>query len=168
LFLFLALPLPESILHRAVVALQKGSADVAHVLFRLAGAPVFKDGFRFSLPGVEVEIAEECSGIRSSISLLICGILASHFLLQSNWRRLFLVLFIVPVVILKNAVRIFTITWLGVYVDRDFLYGNLHRYGGLPFSVLAVAILGCAIYLLQQSQRPSNRESTQLLNGSLR
>jgi exosortase/archaeosortase family protein len=102
----------------------------------------FRDGiYKFSLPGVSIEVAEECSGIRSSLSLIISSLLAGYVLLQSSWCRFALSTMTVPVVILKNAARIVTIWVLGVYVDPGFLNGRLHRYGGLPFSVFALALL---------------------------
>ena len=151
LFLLLMIPIPASTMDRAVVALQKGSAGISYALFKLAGVPVFRDGLRFSLPGVNIEVAEECSGIRSSLSLFVSSILAGYVMLGSRWSRLWLTLLSIPVVIFKNAVRIVTISWLGVYVDRGFLFGNLHRYGGLPFSLLAIAILYLVLRLLQKS-----------------
>jgi exosortase len=152
LFLFLIIPIPTILLEKTVLALQKGSAEMAYVLFKLAGVPVFRQGFVFSLPGVDIEIAEECSGIRSSLALFITGILAGYVFLQSRWRRVCLGLLTVPIVIFKNAVRIVTISWLGTYVDRGFFYGKLHRYGGLPFSLLALAILALVLFVLRRSE----------------
>ena len=150
LLLFLMVPVPPGVLERATVALQKGSAEVSYILFKVTGVPFLRDGFRFALPGVDIEIAEQCSGIRSSIALCIASLLAGHVFLQSSWRKLGLVLVTIPIVIFKNAVRIVTITYLGVYVDRGFLHGTLHRYSGLPFSLLAVALLVCALIILQK------------------
>jgi hypothetical protein len=47
----------------------------------------------------------------------------------------------VPLLIVKNALRIVTISWLSVYVSRDDLYGDLHRRGGPLFAVLGLAVL---------------------------
>jgi exosortase len=149
--LLLMVPIPVSMMDRAVVALQKGSADISYGLFKVVGMPVLRDGFRFSLPGVDIEVAEECSGVRSSLSLLISSILAAHVMLRSRWTQLGFALLTIPVVIFKNAVRIVTIAWLGVYVDRGFFFGNLHRYGGLPFSLLSIAILYAVMRVLQKS-----------------
>jgi exosortase len=133
--------------------LQKGSAEMSYGLFKLAGVPVFRDGFTFSLPGVTIEVAQECSGIRSSVSLLITSILAGYLMLRSGWSKFALGLLTIPIVILKNAVRIVAISWLGVYVDRSFFYGNLHRYGGLPFSILALGAFYLVIHVFQKSER---------------
>jgi exosortase len=152
LFLFLTIPIPTVILDKTVLALQQGSAMMTYALFKLLGVPVFWQRFKFSLPGVEIEIAEECSGIRSSMALFITSILAGHVLLRSNWRRAIFSLLTVPVVIFKNAVRIVTLSCLGVYIDPDFLHGRLHRYGGLPFSLVSLAILVPLLFLLQKGE----------------
>ena len=62
IFLFLVVPPPPVVLEKLVVWLQKGSADVSYVLFKMAGVPVLRQGFTFSLPGLNIEVAEQCSG----------------------------------------------------------------------------------------------------------
>jgi exosortase len=152
LFLFLIVPLPPELMDKAVLGLQKGSADMSYGLFKLIGMPVFRDGFQFSLPGVDIEVAAECSGIRSSLSLFLSSLLVGHLTLRSGWIRVVFSLLTIPVVIFKNAVRIVTISSLGVYVDRGFLHGNLHKYGGLPFSLLAIAILFLVLISLKRAE----------------
>lgn len=153
-FLALMIPVPTAILERGVVALQHGSADLSYRIFKLAGAPVFRESpVRFSLPGVTIEVANECSGIRSSLSLFITSIVAGYLLLRSNWSRTFLVLMTVPVAIIKNALRIVTISYLGVYVDPGFLEGRLHRNSGLPFSLIALALLAPLVLMLMRAER---------------
>ncbi len=149
LFLLFMIPLPDGLMNAAVFGLQKGSAGVTAALFGLIRMPFIQDGFRFALPGVNIEVAEECSGIRSTLSIFLIGLLAAELFLKSNWSRIRFMLLIVPVVIFKNAVRIATIAWLGVYVDRSFFFGNLHHYGGFPFSLIALAILGATLLLLR-------------------
>jgi exosortase/archaeosortase family protein len=73
--------------------------------------------------------------------------------LLSNWRRTLFSVFTIPVVIFKNAVRIVTISCLGVYVDPRFLHGKLHQYGGIPFSFVSLAILVPLLLALQRGER---------------
>lgn len=95
----------------------------------------------FSLPGLNIEVAEQCSGIRSTIALLISVAMASHLFFRSNWSKFCLIALTIPIAIFKNAVRITTLSWLSVYVSHDILNGPLHRMGGLPFTLVAIAIL---------------------------
>jgi exosortase len=156
-FLALVIPLPPSLLEKTVVTLQRGSAEMAYGLFKLTGIPVLRQGFIFSLPGLDIEIAEQCSGIRSSLSLFITSILAGHLVLRSTWKRLWLCLLTVPIVIFKNAVRIVAISWLGVFVNRSLLVGSLHRSSGLVFSPLALIILACLLFALHKSEQKASK-----------
>jgi exosortase len=156
-FFLLMVPIPTVALDNIVLALQKGSAITTYALFKLFRVPVFWQNFRFVLPGVQIEIAKECSGIRSSLSLFITSILVGYLFLQSNWRRVVFGLLTIPVVIFKNAVRIVTLSCLGVYVDPSFLHGKLHHYGGLPFSLVSLAILVPLLLALQKGESPSSR-----------
>ena len=163
-FLLLMIPLPGTLLERAVYVLQKGSADISYALFRVIGMPVFREGFRFSLPGINIVVAEECSGFRSSISLLIFSLLIGHYAIPRTWRKLCFTALTVPIVIFKNALRIVTLSWLAVYVNPEFLYGKLHhQYGGLVFSLVALTIMALLLFLLRKGTDPgvpSNRPST--------
>jgi exosortase len=153
LFLILMVPIPTIVLDNIVLALQNGSAVMTYALFKLFGVPVLWRHFKFLLPGVEIEIAQECSGIRSSLALFIASILTGYLFLQSKRKRAFFSLFTIPVVVFKNAVRIVTISCLGVYLDPAFLHGRLHRYGGLPFSLVSLAILVPLLLALQKSEQ---------------
>jgi exosortase len=153
LLLLLMVPIPGFLLERIVAALQRGSAEVTDVLFRLSGVPVFRQGFNFSLAGVTIEIAQECSGIRSTMALFITSLLAGHVFLRSTWRRVFLSVFAIAMGIVKNGVRIVTLSLLGVYVDSRFLTGRIHhQYGGTLFTPLALAVLVPVLWLLQKSE----------------
>ncbi len=166
LFLILMVPIPTVVLDNIVLALQNGSAVMSYALFKLLGVPVLWRHFKFLLPGVEIEIAEECSGIRSSLALFITSILTGYLFLQSKRKRAFFSLFTIPVVVFKNAVRIVTISCLGVYLDPAFLHGRLHQYGGLPFSLVSLAILVPLLLALQKSEQHRAGRPEELLSHS--
>lgn len=152
-FLAFMIPIPQVVLNSIVGVLQSGSADLTAVLFRTLGIPSFRQGFRFLLPGIEIEIANECSGIRSTLSLCIASVLAGNILLRYNSRRILFILAAIPIAILKNAVRIVTLSYLGIYVDPAFLTGKLHhQYGGLVFSFLSLALFIPLLLLLRRSE----------------
>jgi exosortase len=158
LFLLLMVPLPSFLVNRIVVALQYGSAIATYMIFELARVPVYRNGLVFSLPGFKIEIATQCSGIRSSMALMITSLLASHFFLRAYWKKAFLIAFIVPLVVVKNALRIATLSLLSVYVNPGFLTGNLHHYGGIPFSIVSVGILIPVLWCLQRSENRVRKE----------
>ena len=155
-FLLLMVPLPEQVLARTIYFLQEGSTSLSFFLFKLVGTPAFRQGFLISVPGQTIEVAKECSGIRSSIALFITCLLAAHLFLRTPWKILLFVVLVLPVSIVKNAIRIVTLTLLSIHVDPGFLRGNLHHDGGFFFFLLALAILFPVLLLLQKSeQRPA-------------
>jgi len=152
LFLLFMVPLPGFLLDRFIAWLQVGSADVAEWIFHLSGTPVLRQGLIFALPQVTIEVAKECSGIRSTQALLITCLLAGHLFLRTNWRRAALLVAAVPVLIFKNGVRIATLTLLAVHVDPSFLTGHLHRDGGFVFFTLGMLILLPLLWWLQKTE----------------
>ena len=151
LFLYLMVPVPPSMLATTIGFLQRASADAAGVLFGLLGAPVFREGLVFHLPRLAVVVAEECSGIRSSLALLICGLVAGHLSLRSTWTKVALVGAVIPLAIAKNAVRIVTLSLLATHVDPSFITDSvLHRNGGIPLFAVSLAALCALVWLLRR------------------
>jgi exosortase len=153
LFLLLLVPIPEFVIGRAIFALQAGSSDVAYGLFRILNIPVLKEGFILQLPTVNLEVAKECSGIRSSIALMITVLVAAELGLRSPWRKALLVIAIIPILVLKNGTRIVTIYLLAAYVNPAFLHGWLHTSGGVVFYLLGLAALVPVGALLRRGER---------------
>ncbi len=149
-------PLPDVVLDRAIYALQEGSTEIAYLIFQAVGTPVLRHGFLLSLPGVAIEVAKECSSIRSSIALFITCLLAAHLYLRTGWKMLLLVLLSFPLSLIKNGIRIATLTLLSIYVDPGFLTGRLHHEGGFVFFLLAMLILWPVFSWLKNSEKPSD------------
>jgi exosortase len=150
LVLLLLVPLPEWVLSRLVFAFQVASAKTTFWLFRLAGIPVTQNGLVLSLPVLDVEVAQQCSGIRSTMMLLVTCLTLCYLFLKPGWRRILLVILVLPISVLKNGVRIFVLATLGMYVDEAWLNGRLHHQGGIVFFVLGTAMLGFAIWVLRR------------------
>jgi exosortase len=156
LFLLFAIPIPEPLLSKVITFLQKGSADFTEVFFQLARVPYFRQGFVFELPSVTIRVAEECSGIHSTLALLITTVLAGHFFLRNNWRRLLLIIAVVPVAIFKNGLRIAALSILAIYVNPGFLTGNLHHRGGIVFFGIALLPMALLLKVLEKSEKSSS------------
>ncbi len=156
-----AIPLPPSLLDRVVSMLQWGSAGVADIVFQLTGLPVLREGLIFRMPSFAIEVASECSGIRSSIALLILAVLIVHFSFTRFWKKAVFVFAGLLMMLIKNGVRIATLTILAQYVDRSFLTGRLHHEGGVVFFLLGLALLLPLYSLLRRGER-----STQLAKTS--
>jgi len=156
LFLLLMVPLPQSLLNRTVYMLQTGSAWITGAFFDLFGVPAFREGFVFHLPGVNIEVTQECSGIRSSMVLLILALIVAHFYLVTFWKKGLFVIFGLFIMVLKNGIRIATLTLLAMYVDPSFLTGRLHHQGGIVFFLVGLVLLLPVLWLLQRGEYPKS------------
>src|SRR5205085_5946268 len=77
-FLAFMIPLPEAAVDLLENASKEASAEVANWLFIISGTPVLRTGTLFQLPGITITVAKECSGIRSSLVLVITSLLAAN------------------------------------------------------------------------------------------
>jgi exosortase len=150
LFLYFVVPIPSVFLNPFILFLQKGSTEVVNLLFKLTGTPFHRAEFVFALPGLTIHVAEQCSGIRSSIALLLTSLLAGYFFLKSGYNRLILALVVFPISIFKNALRITTLSLLAIHVDKRILTSSLHSEGGIPFFVVALVFLLPVLALLRK------------------
>ena len=153
LFLAFMIPIPTYIIDKIVFFLQVGTAEAASIFFKLIGITVFREGLIFQLSNVSVEVAKECSGIRSSMATVIIGVLLEQIFLRSWWRKAVLLLSIIPLIIIKNGIRVTVLTLLGNYVDSNFLtHSALHKSGGIVFFMPIIIILMVILWLLKRSE----------------
>jgi exosortase len=151
LFLLFMVPFPSFLLDAVIGFLQRSSAEATAVLFSVLGIPVFRQGFVFSLSNFSIHVAEECSGIRSALSLFITSLVAGHVFLRSAWTKMGLVAVVVPLAIVKNAFRIVGLSLLANYVDPTFITDStLHRNGGIPLFLLSLVVLLSLAWLLRR------------------
>jgi exosortase len=148
-FLFLMVPIPQFALTQIVELLQQGSTSAARIMFRSAGVQATQDGVILSIPGLDIEVASECSSIRSSLMLLVCTVVLAHLFLRSWWRKALLIAAVIPVAVVKNGLRIFTIAELGTRLDPAFLNGRFHHNGGIIFYAIAVLVEVALLMLLR-------------------
>jgi exosortase len=152
LFLFGLVPVPQSVLSVIVALLQHWSAWAAYVLFAGCGVPVVRDGVLLAIPGLTVQVAEECSSIRSSSMLLVTTMVLSQILLRSPWRKALVISLAVPLSVAKNGLRIFTIAMLGTRVDPGYLTGELHHEGGVIFFGIALAVVFALLWSFRKGE----------------
>jgi exosortase len=148
LFLIFTMPVPSAVMKKIIFLLQSGSSAAAEVIFRLTGVPYVRDGFTFNLPKLSIEVAQQCSGIHSTIALLVTG-----------WRRIILILSILPISIIKNGLRISVLSIGGVYIDESILRDSwLHRSGGILFFLIALSLMMLVLRMLKYTERTNSSE----------
>jgi exosortase C (VPDSG-CTERM-specific) len=151
-YLIFMVPRPNAMADALETASQYASAEVANVFFQLSGTPILRAGRVFQLPNITIEVAQECSGIRSSWVLLMTSILAANLFLKTSWRRTVLVAFIIPLGILRNGFRILVIGLLCVNVGPQMIHSLIHRRGGPVFFALSLIPLLLLLWWLHKGE----------------
>jgi exosortase C (VPDSG-CTERM-specific) len=151
-FLIFLVPLPDRAMNLLETASVLASADVAALFFTITSTPVLRDGTVFALPGIVIRVAQECSGIHSSWVLFITSLVACHLFLNSSWRRIILVAFVIPLGIVRNGFRILVIGLLCVHIGPHMIDSPIHHQGGPIFFVLSLVPLVLFLAWLRRSE----------------
>jgi exosortase C (VPDSG-CTERM-specific) len=149
-YLIFMVPMPDAMADALEMASKSAAAEVANVFFQLSGTPFLRAGPVFQLPNITIEVAKECSGIRSSWVLFMTSILAANLFLKTPWRRFALVAFVIPLGILRNGFRILVIGLLCVNVGPQMIHSIIHRRGGPVFFVLSLVPLLLMLWWLRR------------------
>ncbi len=159
-FLLFLVPLPDAVAEMLETASKLGSAEVTDLFFTITGTPSLRNGTVFRLPGISIEVAQECSGIRSSFVLLITSLLASNLFLRTAWRRTVLVLFVLPLGLLRNGFRILVISLLCVHIGPEMIHSIIHRRGGPLFFLLSMIPLFLLLWWLRSQENRKRKRSS--------
>jgi len=152
-FLIFMIPLPSGAVDFLEIASQNASAEVANLLFIITGTPTLRDGNVFELPGIVIRVAQECSGIRSSLVLVITSLLASYLFLRTPTRRAILVASVIPLGLLRNGFRILVIALLCVHIGPEMINSPIHRRGGPIFFAASLVPLFILLWALFRSEQ---------------
>ncbi len=161
-FLVFMVPFPTFLREEIELISQYTSAATACVMLEVSGMPVFRDGLGFQLPGIRLHVAQECSGIHSSLVLFLTGLVASHLCLRTTWKRVVLVLAVFPLAILRNGFRIFVISQLCVRKGSEMLDSAIHREGGPIFFALSLVPFFLLLIVLRRLERAAQEAKPRL------
>lgn len=155
-FLIFMVPLPAAVVNWLEVQSMRASAEAAGLFFNLSGTPNVRNGTVFELPGIVIQVAQECSGIHSSWVLFIASLLTSHLFLKTRWRMLVLVAFVIPLGILRNGFRVMVIGLLCVHIGPYMIDSPIHHRGGPIFFALSLIPLFLLLWWLRRRDRRIN------------
>jgi len=149
-FLVFMAPFPSVVLHGIESFLQSASAEAAYAFLDVAGMSVLKDGMDLHMPGFSLTVAPECSGIHSTWVLFITSLVAGHLFLRKFWSRAALTIVVLPLAIVRNGLRIFTLGELCVNVDPSWIDSQFHHQGGPLWFALSLVPFFILLLLLRK------------------
>lgn len=141
LFLFLMVPLPQSLANVITFPLQLIATDLAMTPLYWLQIPALREGNIIHLADHQLLVAQACSGLRSVMALGTLGVVFAYFFRRSLWERLILVASTLPIAILVNAFRVALTGVLTHRFGKEAADGVIHQTEGFFTFGLAFALL---------------------------
>lgn len=155
--LIFMLPFPGFLLSWIDTFLQHGSMVFAVLFLQMSGTPVIANDLHIRLPDCTLQVAPECSGIHSTLVLLITSLLGGWLFLRSPWKRALIALFVIPLALIRNGFRIFVIGRLCVAYGPQMIDSPIHHHGGPLFFALSLIPLLALLIFLRKTERPKQK-----------
>jgi exosortase len=140
-FLLLMIPIPAIVFNQITFPLQLLASKVAAAALPLFYVPVLREGNVINLPGIALEVAEACSGIRSLMSLVTLAIIYGYLMEKRLWVRCVLALASIPIAVIANSVRIIGTGLLVQYWNAEKAEGYFHASWGFITFVVSLLML---------------------------
>jgi exosortase len=148
MFLLLMIPPPPDVVRSIALSIQERVAEFSSAILECLQIPVQQDGVFLRLPGLSLEVAEECAGLRFLFILVVIAAAFARFVLPKLSTQMTLIALSIPIAVLANAMRVAT-TAVGAYlIGPQVATGAMHYYIGKGFWACAfVSIVAVAMFL---------------------
>jgi exosortase len=158
-FWYFAIPIPG--IQQATALLQVGVTKLCFAGGTALGMELVNDGNTITSVGAKAwqfDIAEGCSGIRSLMALAMISAIYANYTQKETWKKILLFACALPLSLIGNLARIFTIMLLAHFGFKDFAAKTYHDWAGLLiFFPIALAGLFVIDSLLNHRSRAKKR-----------
>ncbi|MGE4608466.1 MAG: exosortase/archaeosortase family protein [Myxococcota bacterium] len=165
LFLFLMVPLPQSLVNIIAFPLQLVAADFAVQALHTFHIPALREGNIIHLANTQLFVAEACAGLRSLMALGTLAVVFAYFFRKNIVDRVIIVVSAIPIAIFVNAFRVALTGFLAHRFGASAAEGMLHTTEGFTTFALAFGLLLGEAWLLQAfwpdswRHRPKRRQA---------
>jgi exosortase len=149
-FLVLMVPLPRPVVAAVTSEVQLFAAATAGWALELFGVPFLLEGTWIVLPGITLEVAEVCNGLRFLMALVVLTLAFAQVTQRTVPRRIVLVASAVPVAILANAARVAVIAVGAYLVGPEVASGTIHHLIGKAVWGLTLVPLAALAWVLRR------------------
>lgn len=140
-YLGFVIPLPGWVVDAITAPLKAYVSWSATELLGRIGYPIIREGVTLYIAQYQLLVEDACAGLNSIISLTAISLFYIYILHNASWRySLFLVLWIIPVAMLANLVRVIVLVLITYHLGNAAAQGYLHSTAGLV--MFATALIG--------------------------
>ena len=165
-FLFFAVPMPDWLIDAATVPLKVFISNIVTKVLYATGFPVAQNGVMIMIGSYQLLVKDACSGMNSIFALSAIGVFYAYaFRWEEKVRSVLLLLSIIPITIIANFIRVFSLVLIAYYGGPDMLEGIVHDLTGIGLFVVAVVLLflfdgflGLCTELFRRRGRQSSKE----------
>jgi exosortase len=160
-FLVFMLPLPQLVNSVLALPLQSVAATSSRFLLQLTGMWVIQEGnvINLSTPhGVEhLDVALACNGLRMLMTMAATVTAIVILVSLPRWKRITLLLSIVPIALVSNMVRIVTTGWCYYLIKGEAAKHWAHDWFGYLMMPLALIFVGFELGVLSWLVPPEDK-----------
>ncbi len=150
LMLVFIVPLPEFINNLLTFKLKLLASSISVEMFRLAGLSVFLEGNVIDMGIEKLQVVDACSGLRYFMSLIVISLLVGYLFTKGWWRRIIILLLVIPLSSFVNGLRIFVMGMLINNGMKEYTEGVYHDLNGVIVFMVAGALLVGAAFILNK------------------
>lgn len=129
---------------------------LAEVLLQGAGIQAIRRGtviYSSAGGGFQFDVADACSGLRSLVVMTALAAPYAYFTLKGAWRKWTLFAMSVPLAMLANTLRIFTLALVAEWIGMKLAMSLYHDFSGYLVFLISVALLMGTGSLLEMDWR---------------
>lgn len=140
LYLFFIIPPPISMTGPFIRMLKLKISEAAVDILSPLGFDVANSGSSIFIDQYEVTVAAACAGLNSLVSLMAIGLLYIYLFRRFDWKySLILMIFIFPIAVLANFIRVMMLLLATHYSGEAFAQGAFHEAAGLTMFMVTLA-----------------------------
>jgi exosortase D (VPLPA-CTERM-specific) len=143
-------PLPNFIHGKLSLKLKLISSQLGVEMMQLMGMTAYREGNVIDLGFTQLQVVDACSGLRYLIPLIIMGVLLAYFFQKSWWKRIVLVLSTIPIAVLINGLRIFSVGFLYQFWGAAVAEGFFHEFSGWLILMVSLVFLYGEVLVLRK------------------
>ena len=164
-FLALAMPPPERLYRQFTQPLQKMAAAISAWILQLFPSvlDIERGGINIAYwmrggTSGQFTVAGACSGMRSLMAFVALGLAVAYMTERPAWQRIAMAIFVVPVALMCNVLRVIITGALQMYGHGEYAQGTPHTILGLIMFafgfVLYMSLLWVLDHLFEDSPEP--------------
>ena len=143
-------PLPNFIHGKLSFKLKLLSSQLGVQMMQLVGMTAYREGNVIDLGFTQLQVVDACSGLRYLIPLIILGVLLAYFFLKEWWKRIVFVISTIPIAVLINGLRIFSVGFLYQFWGPMVAEGFFHDFSGWFIFMTSLLLLLGEMWVLKR------------------